>query len=84
MSKEMTKYKYITKKKHDGNWPFHTCDSILIIQRQKLFILIMINGIEYALNGLAAQRYNLEFPHEAKLVKIGISIDDFIKIGMEL
>jgi len=47
-------------------------------------VRVTINSHDYGLNGAAQTRYKLENPHFGGTAIVGISIDDFISIALEL
>jgi hypothetical protein len=87
-ARKMTSNSFIKKtkvlKKSDfKDWPF-TSDSIILVQTSKRMISCIIDFQEYALNGLAESGLNLKFPHDCEKAIKGKSVDEFIKIGLEL
>ncbi|KXO01102.1 hypothetical protein LS48_01100 [Aequorivita aquimaris] len=77
------KWKKINRSEYDGDWPFYV-DDVIIECRQRHWCIITIDGYDYALNGAAKGRYQLENPHDAGMAIMGKSISDFIKMALEL
>ena len=77
------KSKKITKSEYGNDWPFYT-DEVIVECRKKHWCVITIEGYDYALNGSAKGHYKLENPHDAGVAIGGKSIEDFIKIALEL
>lgn len=77
------KSKQISKSDYDGEWPFYA-ESVIVECRHKHWCIITIDGRDYALNGAAQGKYNLEKPHDAGMAIIGKSIGEFIKITLEI
>jgi hypothetical protein len=59
-------------------------DEVIVELRSKYYCLVTIDGFVYALNGVAKNKYKLEFPHEAGVAELGKSVGDFIKIAQNL
>lgn len=77
------KYKSITKRQYNGDWPFYT-NKVVVERRGKHWCVVTINGNDYALNGAAKGRYNLPTPYEGGMSIPGKSIEDFIQIALNL
>lgn len=77
------KSKKINKSEYNGDWPF-LADEVIIECRERHWCIVTINGYDYALNGTASGRYQLEFPQEAGMAIRGKNISDFIKIARNL
>ena len=77
------KYKKILKSAYEGDWPFYA-EEVIIECRYKHWCIVTINGYDYALNGSAKGRYNLENPQDAGMVIMDKSPNDFIKMAFEL
>ena len=77
------KCKLIAKDSFDGEWPFYA-DKVIIECRQKLSCVVTIDNYDYALNGVAKGRYNLEDVHEAGMAILGKSVGRFISMTQKL
>ena len=77
------KSKKINKSDYKGDWPF-LADEVIIECREKHWCIVTINGFDYALNGIAGGRYQLEFPQEAGMAVRGKNISDFIQLAKNL
>lgn len=79
------RYKWvkIRQSEYNGEWPF-LCEEITIECREGNWVVVTINGCDYALNGAARGRYKLETPHEAGMAVIGRSVGDFIQLALQL
>ena len=77
------KSKIITKDSFDGDWPFYA-DKVIIECRQKYWCVVTIDNYDYALNGAAKGRYNLEDVHEAGMAILGKSVGPFIDMALKL
>jgi len=64
-------------------WPFYS-NAVVIECREKHWVIVTIDGKDYALNGAAKGKYKLESPHEAGMAILGVSVSEFIKIGLTL
>lgn len=73
----------ISKDKYLHEWPFYS-NSVIIECREKHWVIVTIDGKDYALNGAAKGKYKLESPHEAGMAILGVSVSEFIKIGLTL
>lgn len=77
------KHKTILKKDYEGDWPF-LADKVTIECRRNHWCIVSIDGYDYALNGSASGRYNLEFPQNVGMAIIGKNVSDFIQIALNL
>ncbi|OEK09040.1 hypothetical protein A8C32_14215 [Flavivirga aquatica] len=77
------KFKKISKKDFHGEWPFYA-EEVIIECRQKYWCTIEIDGIDYALNGSASDRYKLDSVADAGMSIRGKSIGPFIDMALEL
>lgn len=75
--------KKITKSEYGNDWSFYV-DEVIVECRKKRWCVITIEGYDYALNGSAKGYYKLENPHDAGVAILGKSIENFIKIALEL
>ena len=71
------------KKSDFKDWPFKS-DSIILVQTSKLWISCIVEGHEYALNGLAQTGLGIPFAHDKGIAKKGESIGEFIQMGLKL
>lgn len=76
-------FKEIKKKDFQGDWPFIS-DTALVGCMKNIFCIVQLNGKTYALNGIAASKFNLKTPHQKGKAVIGKSIAPFIKMAKEL
>jgi len=84
INKSIQKRKVIKKANYKGEWPFIS-NQITIIKTGKLWITCIIDGKEYALNGLTQVNQPwLKFPHDAGKAIIGKDVGPFIQIGLKL
>lgn len=67
----------------DKYWPFYV-DEVEIECREKHWLVVTIDGYEYALNGAAQSRYNLPDVHEYGVARKGLSIHKVIEEGFKL
>lgn len=77
------KWKKINRLTYDGDWPFYA-DEVIIECREQYWCIITIEGHDYALNGAAKRKYQLENPHDVGMAVMGKSISDFIQMALEL
>tara|TARA_R110002049_G_scaffold249558_1_gene423928 strand:+ start:260 stop:1306 length:1047 start_codon:yes stop_codon:yes gene_type:complete len=77
------KFKKILKDDFVGEWPFYAKE-VIIECRQKYWCTIEIEGIDYALNGSASDRYKLDSVTDAGMSIRGKSIGPFINMALEL
>ncbi|HCV80804.1 hypothetical protein [Zunongwangia profunda] len=77
------KFKKILKDDFVGDWPFYA-EEVIIECRQKYWCTIEIDGIDYALNGSASDRYKLDSVIDAGMSIRGKSISPFINMALEL
>jgi hypothetical protein len=75
--------KKVHRSEYKGDWPFLT-DSIEIECRHKHWCVVIINARQYALNGLASQRYKLSFPHDEGQAILGKSLSPFIDMALDM
>jgi len=75
--------KVITQSAFTGTWPFHA-DRVVIECRESMFCIVNIHGYDFALNGSAASRFSLPFPHDAGEAVLGRSIGPFIDMARDL
>lgn len=73
----------IERSGYDGDWPFRA-NRVLIECREELFCIVNVNGYAFALNGAAASRFKLPFPHDAGVAVLGKSVGPFIDMAREL
>ncbi|TWT29130.1 hypothetical protein KOR42_55810 [Thalassoglobus neptunius] len=73
----------ISQDKFDGEWPFRY-NRVIVELQEKLFAIVNIEGYAFALNGSAASRFNLPFPHDAGLAVLGKSVGPFTDIALSL
>ena len=66
-----------------AEWPFR-CDRVILELRDKIFAMVYIDGYAFALNGAAATRFNVPFPHDAGLAVLGKSVAPFIDMALSL
>lgn len=64
-------------------WPFRS-DRAIVECRENLFCIVNIEGYAFALNGAAASRFKLPFPHEAGVALLGKSVGPFIDLAFSL
>jgi len=64
-------------------WPFRA-DHVIVELRERLFAIVNIEGYAFALNGSAASRFNLPFPHDAGIAVLGKSVGPFIEMALTL
>lgn len=77
------KYKKILKTEFTGDWPFYA-NEVTIECRYKHWCIVSIDGNDYALNGSAMGKYNLENPQDAGMVIMDKNSSEFIKLALEL
>lgn len=77
------KFKKILRNDFVGEWPFYA-EKIIIECRQKYWCTIEIDGIDYALNGSASDRYKLDSVIDAGMSIRGKSIGPFISMALGL
>lgn len=77
------KFKKISKDDFVGEWPFYA-EEVVIECRQKHWCTIEIDGIDYALNGSASDRYKLDSVVDAGMTIRGKSIGPFRNMALEL
>lgn len=75
--------KTITQSGFTGDWPFRA-EHVVIECRESMFCVVNIQGYDFALNGAAASRYSVPFPHDAGMAVIGKSVGPFISMALDL
>jgi hypothetical protein len=73
----------ISKAGFDGEWPFRA-DHVIVERQESNFAIVNIEGYAFALNGAAASRFKLPFPHDAGMAVLGKSVGPFIEMAMSL
>lgn len=77
------KFKKILKNDYTGEWPFYA-EEVIVECREKYWCTIEIGGFDYALNGIASDRYKLDLVNDAGMSIIGKSIAPFRTMALEL
>ena len=73
----------ITKLEFHGEWPFRVSEVIVECQR-RLFCLVNIEGMDFALNGAAAGFFKVLTPHDAGVAILGRSVGPFTDMAFDL
>ena len=73
----------VIQNQFDGEWPFRF-DRVIVELQEKLFAIVNIEGYSFALNGSAASRFKLPFPHDAGLAVLGKSVGPFTDMALSL
>jgi len=73
----------LIQEQFDGEWPFRT-DRVIVELQERLFAIVYIEGYAFALNGSAASRFKLPFPHDAGLAILGKSVGPFIEMALSM
>lgn len=74
--------KKVTKEEFE-DWPFYV-DEVEIECREKHWLVVTIDGYDYALNGASKSRYKLPDVHEYGVAKMGLSIHSVINEARKL
>ncbi|WP_025141554.1 hypothetical protein [Pedobacter jeongneungensis] len=77
------KSKKIRKVDFERQWPFYA-EEVIVEKRRNYWLIVSISGYDYALNGAAKGKFKLDDPFEAGEAIRGITISDFIDIGLSL
>lgn len=70
----------VTKKEFGNKWPFRA-DRVIVECQESLFCIVYIEEYAFALNGAAASRFKIPFPHDAGLAVLGKSVGPFIEMA---
>jgi hypothetical protein len=73
----------LKKDEFGGEWPFRT-DRVVVELQEGLFAIANIEGYAFALNGAAASRFKLPFPHDAGVAVLGKSVGPIVDIALSL
>src|SRR5690606_23902862 len=73
----------VAKEGFAGDWPFRV-DRVIVELQDGLFAIVHIDGYAFALNGAAASRFNLPFPHDAGMAVLGKSVGPFINMALAM
>lgn len=73
----------VTKDGFPGEWPFRV-DRVVIELQEQLFAIVNIDGYAFALNGSAASRFNLPYPHDAGMAVFGKSVSPFTELALSM
>jgi hypothetical protein len=72
-----------TKEGFAGEWPFRV-DRVIVELQESLFAIVNIEGYAFALNGTAASRFKLPFPHDAGMAILGKSVGPFTDMALAM
>ena len=75
--------KTLTQAEFSGEWPFRA-ERVVIECRDSLFCIVNIRSYDFALNGAAASRFSVPWPHDAGVAIIGKSVGPFIEMALQL
>jgi hypothetical protein len=75
--------KVVTKDDFIGEWPFRVDRAIIELQ-DRFFAIVYLEGYAFALNGSAASRFKLPFPHDAGIAVLGKSVGPFIDMALAM
>jgi hypothetical protein len=73
----------VTRDGFTGEWPF-CVDRVIVELRESLFAIVNIEGYAFALNGTAASRFKLPFPHDAGMAVLGKSVGPFTDMALAM
>ncbi len=73
----------VSKAEFGADWPFRA-DRVVVECQETLFCFVSIEGYAFALNGAAASRFQVPFPHDAGAAILGKSVDPFINMALDL
>lgn len=76
-------FRIITQQEFAGEWPFRM-DRVIVELQEQLFAIAYIEDYAFALNGSAASRFELPFPHDAGMAVLGKSIGPFVELALSL
>lgn len=73
----------VTEDEFGSEWPFRI-DRIIVELQDQLFAIAYIEGYAFAINGAAASRFELPFPHDAGMAVLGRSVRPFVEMALSL
>lgn len=73
----------VNRAEFGNDWPFRI-DRVVVEQRDKIFLVVYIEGYAFALCGAASSHLQLPSPHEAGVAILGKSIRPFSRLAESL